>query len=126
LASNLRAQSRLGQRHHLYSDGAWLSVSGGDYLLGEPCGSGLSHVEHDGHGLLYRGARRSAGAARFNTDKGAQFTSAAFTGGLELTLKSDLSQLEWCLDAKRNVQNGSESEYLAASITSPLVLKQPT
>jgi len=56
-----RAQSCLGQRHHLYSDGAWLSVSGGDYRLGQPGGSGVALVEHDGYGLLHRGARRSAG-----------------------------------------------------------------
>src|SRR5450631_1752902 len=82
-----RAQSCLGQRHHLYSDGAWLSVSGGNYRLGQPGGSGVALVEHDGYGLLHRGARRSAGAARhakiFNTDQGAQFTSAAFTGRLQ-------------------------------------------
>ena len=45
-------------------DGAWLSVSGGDHRLGQPGGSGLALVEHDGCGLLHRGARRSAGAAR--------------------------------------------------------------
>ena len=44
--------------------GAWLSVSGGDYRLGQPGGSGVALVEHDGYGLLHRGARRSAGAAR--------------------------------------------------------------
>ena len=52
-----QAQSRLGQRHHLQSDGARLSVSGGDYRLGQPGGSGVALVEHDGYGLLHRGAR---------------------------------------------------------------------
>ena len=59
-----RDQSCLGGRHDLYPDGAWLSVSGGDYRLGQPGGSGVALVEHDGYGLLHRGARRSAGAAR--------------------------------------------------------------
>jgi hypothetical protein len=43
---------------------AWLFVSGGDYRLGHPRGSGVALVEHDGYELLHRGARRSAGAAR--------------------------------------------------------------
>jgi len=41
----------LGQRHHLYSDGAWLLVSGGDYRLGHPGSSGVAPVEHDGYGF---------------------------------------------------------------------------
>jgi hypothetical protein len=44
----------------------WASdiTSGGDHRLGQPGGSGVAPVEHDGYGLLDRGARRSAGAAR--------------------------------------------------------------
>src|SRR5216683_759211 len=67
---NHRVQSCLGQRHHLYSDGAWLSVSGGDYRLGQPGGSGVALARHGTPKI-------------FNTDQGAQFTSAAFTGRLE-------------------------------------------
>ena len=43
-----RAEPRLGGRHHLHPDGARLSLSGGDHRLGQPRGSGLAAVEHDG------------------------------------------------------------------------------
>ena len=82
-----RAQSRLGGRHHLYSDGARLSVSGGDHRLGQPGGSGVAVVEHDGYGFcvaaLDEALLRHGKPKIFNTDQGAQFTSAAFTGRLE-------------------------------------------
>jgi transposase InsO family protein len=44
----------------------------------------MAAVEYDGHGVLPRGARKAlAGIGTpdiFNTDQGAQFTSAVFTG----------------------------------------------
>jgi len=59
-----------------------------DYRLGQPGGSGVALVEHDGYGLCIAGARRSAGAHGtpkiFNTDQGAQFTSAASPAGSRL------------------------------------------
>lgn len=58
------AQSRLGGRHHLHSDGAGVPVSGGDHRLSHPGGAGVALVEHDGYGLLHRCARRGDGAAR--------------------------------------------------------------
>jgi len=83
-----RAQSCLGQRHHLYSDGAWLSVSGGDHRLGQPGGSGLALVEHDGSGFciaaLDEALARHGTPKIFNTDQGAQFTSAPSPAGSRL------------------------------------------
>ena len=43
-----RAEPRVGGRHNLHPDGARLSVSGGDHRLGQPRGSGVAAVEHDG------------------------------------------------------------------------------
>ena len=82
-----RPISGVGHQHHLHSDVPRLSVSGGDHRLVQPGDPGMAVVEHDGHGLLYRGAGGSV--ARFgkpkifNSDQGAQFTSAAFTARLE-------------------------------------------
>jgi putative transposase len=89
------AQSCLGDRHRLYSDGAWLSLSRGGHRLGQSGGAGVAIIEHDGHALLHRRARRSACAIwraedfsamrkhrRDNTDQGSRFTSEAFTGRL--------------------------------------------
>ena len=80
------AEPGLGGRHHLHPDRARLSLPGGDHRLGEPGGSGLAAVEHDGRLVLRRGARGGAGALRQAGDlqhrPGLQFTSAAFTGAL--------------------------------------------
>jgi putative transposase len=82
-----RAEPRVGFRHHLYPDGARLSVSRGDHRLGQPGGSGLAAVEHHRQRVLRRSAGGGSGRHGkpriFNTDQGAQFTSAAFTGKLE-------------------------------------------
>ena len=47
-----RAQPCLGQRHHLYPDGARLSVSGGGDRLGQPGGIVVAAFQHDGYAVL--------------------------------------------------------------------------
>ena len=77
----------VGVRHHLYSDGERPSLSGGDHRLGEPCSAGLAAFEYDGHAFgldaLEEALERHGKPQIFNTDQGAQFTSASFTAKLE-------------------------------------------
>ena len=54
----------LGQQHRLHSDGAGLSVSGGDYGLGQPAAWRRACGTRSNTGFLHRSiTRRSAGAA---------------------------------------------------------------
>jgi len=80
-------RTTFGRPTSLIFDGERSSLSGGDHRLGQPRGACLALVEYDGYAFLPRRAGRGPGAARkaqiFNTDQGAQFTSAAFTGKLE-------------------------------------------
>jgi len=46
-----RAQSCLGQRHHLYSDGAWLLYLVAIIDWSSPGGSGVALFEYDGYGF---------------------------------------------------------------------------
>jgi HTH-like domain len=46
------SEPRMGGRHHLYPDGAWLSVSGSNHRLDQPGGFGLAAIEHDRQQLL--------------------------------------------------------------------------
>ena len=55
---------RLGGRHHLQSDRAGLSLSGGDYRLGVARGACVAAVEHDRRVVLPSGARRGSGEVR--------------------------------------------------------------
>src|SRR3984893_16917230 len=59
-----RAEPRVGFRHHLYPDGARLSVSRGDHRLGQPGGSGLAAVEHHRQRVLRRSAGGGSGTTR--------------------------------------------------------------
>ena len=63
------------------------SAARGDHRLGQPRGSGVAAVEYDGHQLLLEALDeallRYGKPKIFNTDQGAQFTSAAFTDKLE-------------------------------------------
>ena len=87
LRDDHRAEPRLGFRHHLHSDGERLSLSCCDHRLGQPRGAGLAAVEHEGQRVrleaLEEALQRYGKPRIFNTDQGAQFTSAAFTGKLE-------------------------------------------
>src|ERR1700737_4711068 len=88
-------QSGLVLGRHLHPDGPGLSLPGGDHGLGEPCRAGVAAVEHARRGVLCRGSRGSALAARPPRDLqprpelapakagGSQFTSDDFTGTLE-------------------------------------------
>src|SRR5215217_6164071 len=57
-------QSSLVRGRHLHPDGSGLPLPGGDHGLGEPCGAGVAAVEYARRGVLPRGPRRSALAAR--------------------------------------------------------------
>ena len=76
----------LGGRHHVHSDRAGLSLSGGDHRLGVARGSGVAAVGRDGRLVLSCGARGGSSEVRqardFQHRPGSQFTSAAFTGAL--------------------------------------------
>ena len=50
------AEPRLGRGYHVISDRPRLPLSGGDHRLGEPRGSGVAHLQYDGHVLLPRRA----------------------------------------------------------------------
>lgn len=69
-----------------YPDGAWLRLSRCRAGLGDPPGSVVAAVDHDGGIILRCDAGGCYGASRqtrhFNTDQGSQFTGAAFTGAL--------------------------------------------
>jgi hypothetical protein len=43
----------LGNRYHLHPDAAWLRVSRRRARLGDPPGSGVAAIDHDGGGLLH-------------------------------------------------------------------------
>ena len=76
----------MGHRHHLHPDGPGVPLTGrGDGLV-QPVRPGLASVEYEGHLVLPRRPRRRPEEGRpeiFNTDQGAQFTSAAFSDKLE-------------------------------------------
>ena len=66
-----------------HSDRARHSPSGGDLRLGQPCGSVVAAVEHDGclrlHGYPGRAPAKYGMPKIFNTNQGSQFASTAFT-----------------------------------------------
>ena len=74
-------------RDHLGAPGSWRCLAGGDPRRGRAAGLGLAGVAHAGSDCCIDGlaaARRAHGRAeRFNTDQGAPFTRAAFTGALQ-------------------------------------------
>src|ERR1700732_4571896 len=88
-------QSGLVLGRHLHPDAPGVSLPGGDHGLGEPCRAGVAAVEHARRGVLCRGSRGSALAARPPRDlqhrpepapakaRGSPFTSDDFTGTLE-------------------------------------------
>ena len=59
-----RARPCLGDGHHLHSDVARLRLSGGGRRLGDPTGAFASRVDHDGGGVLRRGAEGGARQTR--------------------------------------------------------------
>ena len=79
-------RSCVGDGHHLPSDGAWLRLSRRRRRRVQPAGPVASPVDHDGGGVLRRGAREALAKHGkpeiFNTDQGSQFTSIDFTGVL--------------------------------------------
>ena len=80
------AEPGLGDGHHVHPDGAWLRLSRCRAGLGDPPGSVLAAVDHDGGGLLRRGPGGCSGSSRqaghLQHRSGLPFTSSAFTGML--------------------------------------------
>ena len=81
------AQPGVVHRHHVHSAAARLLVPGGGDGLVQPLRAGLAVVEHAWTGTFCLEALEEALARGepeiFNSDQGAQFTAAAFTGRLE-------------------------------------------
>jgi hypothetical protein len=77
------AEPGLGPGHYLHPDGARLRLSRCRTGLGDPPGSVLAAVDHDGGGLLRRDPggclARHGKPEIFNTDQNSQFTGSAFT-----------------------------------------------
>ena len=79
-----RPNQVLGDGHHLHPDGAWLRLSRCRAGLGDPPGSVLLAVDHDGGSFfcvetLEDALARHGKPEIFNTDQGSQFTGTAFT-----------------------------------------------
>ncbi|MCK1568819.1 transposase [Bradyrhizobium sp. 173] len=62
------AKPGVGGRHHVFAHRPWLSLSRRRHRLGEPCGSGVAVVEHDGRLVLRGGSGRGAGDVRHAGD----------------------------------------------------------
>jgi putative transposase len=72
-------------RHHRHPAGERFRVSGGGDGLIQPTGSGLAFVDWHGHGFCVEALQDALdrhGSADFNSDRGVQVASAAFTGVL--------------------------------------------